>query len=1129
MGLTLNISPSSYTGFAKGTVFSFYTDVTSTTAFDAFLWNFGDGNYSRNPITTHVYEFPGTYNVSLNFYKNDGTVLTESAQVNVSFYLNESIIFEKIPPPTFAGHLNRYPFKINITSSSTDEHYIDLGAQFSKSYQYQEPENKWSFLRPQWRFLDLNGNQINSIKTKDTPIKIDQNGNISNSGLVVGVTGTAEFYFVDDFYNTDYYYNNTPYTVLIATLQTSGLKVFSDSLNTDSKTPGYANSLATITIPHIFTWREPDYLSISQNGVDGFNTGKIRFTNQINPFLVALKYNKNYIFDDVQDVNGVTVASLYEFANYFPDNNSQTIPISLSANRLSTGPQLTFNYIPSAIQFSFNDNNGFKTGGYFKGLFTCATSAIDAYIDGSVNVSLPFLYAKYTTPILWISNPQAGMMATTFYFNNTSLSAITNGYMDKYHVTYFDMPIKESTSSLTFFETNVNAVSGFHGINSIAALPSPTYHAWVADSELDKLYRINARGDILIEISLINIVNDNIDGLIDPRLKLSPAQVVVDSQQNVWVTLYDVPYILKFDSIGNYLGNIFIPENAVTSPQYNKTSNIDPNDPDVNLVEPTGIETDIDDNVWVTFSNPLCSLVIKYDGQTLEELNRIQYPEETRPQEIICDGLNNLWIVKRGNTGGSRGYLEKRDTYGNVLSSFGPFNNPNHITLDLNQNLWVTYGYNWVAKIDISDGQISTLQILGGDYSDRVPEWFDANVNADETSLEGITCDQKNRIFVINSIENKIFVIDANNVQIIDSFYINPKGFTFSLSAAQTPTQIGFDPWSKSAQAFGDWSGFRWINKYASKYYINSGYQKINNVFTKQITGTSDKFSFYSNDTYDLFKVNENFNLAQYMNNMTFQPLIKENENFYENFLGSIWGQKVETHEDIGVKSYEKISNFVNNQSDVDLCNVNALYSLAQQIGLNTDDFRINYPIAIQRLMDLLSINQSRLIGTILSDEQNFDKSSQYYNFNRGNILDPDTYVVNAGTPVILKTKALGKYKLIKTGPIDPTGESSLNKPSENVTSTYSLNDLANFLQLSNPWTNFYEFYEFLPSNNLIYSENVIDWDSEKLSFNRDALLAFLKNQIGGSVPDQYLKWDSDQGLMEFLFTYEIYKGLGLI
>jgi hypothetical protein len=1134
-------------GYANATNFEFSIDPAYANTYKAVLWNFGDGETSRNPFSSHQYKTPGVYNVHVSVYTNSGSSYTYSKQIEVNLFLNESIYFDIIPPPTFAGHLNRYPFKINITSSDTDDHYIDLGAQFSKSYQFQEPLNNWSFLRPQWKFLDLEGNQISSIKTQDTLIRIDDSGNISPDGYVIGVTGTAQFYFVDDLYNTDLYLQKQPYSTIIATLQTSAIRSIHDSLNLDSTTPSFANSLASVTLPHIFTWREPDFIRITQNGIVPISN--IRFTGQQNPILINFGFNKTFSKDDLVDGNGVEPSSEFEFPNYVPFDeetmfdlfSSTNIPFTLSAYDLK-GEGLNFSYSPSAKEFDFKDKDGFKTGGYYKGSFINETSTIDCYIEGNGYFPIPDISSRYINPVLWVSNPMAGMMGSAQYYYNKAASAVNLNYMDKVHVNTFNMPIVESFDDNTFFATNAFAVSGFHGIANIAALPGPSYHAWMVDSELNKLYRVNSVGDILINIDLNAVLNTLKYNLNPPPDFLIPDQVSpmglsLDSQKNVWVAFYDTPYVFKFDNLGNYItytnfNNIENVENPRflqwwrdQSDVYSTSMETDDNYP----IQPTFIETDLEDNVWVTYSNPFSGWLVKYLSSG-NVLNSIQYDGYTAPLEIACDSTNNIWICTDHSIGG--GYLEKRDTNGTLLSTYGPFAGINHLTLDRNQNPWFTFSYQWVGTVNSQNGRFSSINITDNSYSDKIPDWFYPDYDSEETALGGITSDINGKIYIINSIENKVFIVDSYTQSIEDRFRINPKGFVYTLSAEKAPTELEYNPWSKSAKAIGDWSGFRWANKYQEADYDNISYLKYNGTTYKAISGTTlpNYISFYPPNYYDIFKINENFDLGEQMKSLAFMPSLLESENLF-NFLGSIYGQAPFKHDDLGVLSYEKISNFVSNQSDIDTCDVDSLYDLAAAVDMNSDDFRLNFPLAIKRAMNILSVNQSRLFGGEMDDSFNFSSYNKHHNFNRGELLSSLTYTVTAGTPVILKPKSLNDYKLITTGQLHSNPEDVLdyNLISLNTEGNlnYSLDILAYSLNLGKEWEDYYEFYEFIPSENIVNTDNLIDWDN----FNADKqkYIEFLKNQRQGEYPDSYLKWDGDDGMMEFIFTYLFYKGLGLI
>lgn len=49
----------------------------------AWEWDFGDGNTSDEPNPTHVYEEPGTYEVTLTIEREDGTTFTDTTTITV--------------------------------------------------------------------------------------------------------------------------------------------------------------------------------------------------------------------------------------------------------------------------------------------------------------------------------------------------------------------------------------------------------------------------------------------------------------------------------------------------------------------------------------------------------------------------------------------------------------------------------------------------------------------------------------------------------------------------------------------------------------------------------------------------------------------------------------------------------------------------------------------------------------------------------------------------------------------------------------------------------------------------------------------------------------------------------------
>jgi hypothetical protein len=74
----------------------------------------------------------------------------------------------------------------------------------------------------------------------------------------------------------------------------------------------------------------------------------------------------------------------------------------------------------------------------------------------------------------------------------------------------------------------------------------------------------------------------------------------------------------------------------------------------------------------------------------------------------------------------------------------------------------------------------------------------------------------------------------------------------------------------------------------------------------------------------------------------------------FDDFIGGILGTEL-IHDEIGLKTYEKIANYVANTQDLDKCEIDFLESLGRFVGYN--DFaeeKYTYPEKIKRLVNLL-------------------------------------------------------------------------------------------------------------------------------------------------------------------------------
>ena len=1076
-------------GYEKATKFSFSVSPTPLSAVKFVKWIFGDGSESTDFSPEHLYILEGTYDPQVLVY-TETSIVSATTSIKINPYIDESIYFDFVPPPTFAGHYNRYPFVLHITSKTTDPHYIDLSAMFSRSYKHQETYNKWGFLRPEWRFLDIDGNIIDKIQTTDTVIKIDGNGNTSNDGTIVGVSGRAEFYFIDDLYNFDLATNNEQFTTIIATLESDKVPAKDDFIKTQTVVPGYANSKTTTFFPYVFQARVPQALKITENGIQAHVNPK--WSDVKTPVLVNPVFTTDFPDEWIDGIgNSVTYKPVEFFTKYFPIDDSE-IPITINVSNLSSL------FDPYDTKFIYKDDTNYKVSGYYKGSFiTDTVSALDCIISASANIPLPVLSSIYVYPILWVSNPEAKTMHTVQYFQQSNLSAASSINMSKAQIHTFDIPVVDSSD----YTNLAMAVTGFHGVYSMAVTPFPDYHVWAADAEKNWIYKYATTGEMLCSISLRSIVQQNNLGyLVDQQV--SPASIVLDSNKNIWVTLYDTVSTLKFDNQGNFL----FATTPLSTTGYSIPPNINPvwfnntqsypsstsETGDNNFIEPTGIDSDVNDNVWVSYSYFASGYVIKYDQNGLV-LNTLSFPTCSCPQEIVCDRNNNLWIVLSDIIWGDYGKIQKYNSNGVLLSSFNGIRQPNNATIDPKQNLWFTFDYDKVGKIDITSGSMTMINLSSKQVSPYTPDyWFDKTLNTDDTVFEGISTDYRGNVYIINSIENQIYILDQESMAYKDRFIVNPQGMLQYSATPFGPTLESYYMISKSLQAQGDWSGFRWINKY-----ISTKLPYGNSPVNTYITGNSQSLDFYKENPYPIYKINENFDMANYIKSLSLMPTIANSTYLLDTFLPAIYGKT--DPEDIGVKSYEKIANFLINQSDIDTCNIDQLYDLSQMVDMNSDDFQLSYPERIKRLVNLASINESLLWGSLSDKELDVPKM-----VIESSPINTTTFMVTAGVPMVLKTKSLGTYRLIQTGEI--YGQS-----------TYSIVYLVTSLGLDGrDWRTVYEFYVADAWKDQTYINNIIDWSNSL-------------NTVSSTLSTASIDWDTDQGVLETMFSYNLFKGLDFL
>jgi len=193
-------------------------------------------------------------------------------------------------------------------------------------------------------------------------------------------------------------------------------------------------------------------------------------------------------------------------------------------------------------------------------------------------------------------------------------------------------------------------------------------------------------------------------------------------------------------------------------------------------------------------------------------------------------------------------------------------------------------------------------------------------------------------------------------------------------------------------------------------------------VISGSVSGLSDTFDIYPYNYFDLYKKGEDFDGEAMYKSLRFQETLLDKEIFFGDFLGSIFGDENSDVEALSKKINERISNFVDNTTNIDTAEIVRLLSMSQMLdNSNTifDQNLVNFPNKIQRLVSLLSIKDSKLFGVQNKFAENFNSlgrtTNEIYGKNLGTKVDPYTYPVSPTENIVAYEKFSRKYILLNT------------------------------------------------------------------------------------------------------------------
>ena len=969
--------------------------------------------------------------------------------------MREALIFSSIPPPSEVSKRNRFPFTLTLSAPTTSDHVIDLYAQFSKSQPYRTPQPKYGNLLPQWQFTDTDGNTIQSITTTDTFI-------YNSTGGIIGVTGTAQFYYIDDLPTlTD------EYVLLWATLQASGLSVSYD--NEKIELAGYSNSLVAAAVPYVINDQPPAYLEITRNGSADIMSPK--WMNVEFPYTIVIKGN-------LGDCEGPGDPIIFSYPSGNDIGNLYPISIGL------TGLESNQVWNPDPSYFKKYDVDGFEIGGHTQGSVYSRVSGLNTAISAQVIVKYDPVIRD--TPYAWVSNPDNKTLNKIYYFKTLPPYILSSVLVS---------PITSSTDIfttpyLTSDGGDPMILTGYGGIFGIAV--DKCYNVWTTDAELDALFKFDVQGSLLSSIYLkTNADILSLDsGLSAADAGITPAGIAFDKSENIWVTFFDAASVVKFDSSGN-----FITAASITAPSAGPYEDL--------YAKPPQIDTDLNNDVWVTFANNNNSSIVKFSSNG-DLITAISVPIDSTPIDLIVDGTDNSFWVTNAYSHHLSGNVQKYNSDGSLISTWNLSEGyPSYITLDIEGKAWFNYGFYNVGCINSSSTAISSLVLSGGTLT-LSALYFDPTIQIDDQAHEGIACDSKNRIWVINSIENKVYVLSGENIFNNPTNYISfpiypDEKISWFNDTYGSEFYSASSTWIKSAQAFGDWTGFRWARKY--------GGLTSTSPITAVISGMSNLFNIKPliND-YDIRRFNESWDATSQIRSYALPDHINQNYNLFENLLGNMVGGLVSEKQQLGRTSYEKIANYVDRHADPDSSGIDQLYSLSDEIDMPIDNYQFDYPVEIKRLMDIISVDHQHLWGDRCKCVYNLNGAvkckhcGHEHDSNRGDEFSYLNYTVTGGTPFIVKHGLATKYRLVIP-------------PIKNTT-TYPLSTQSSVSWLlSSEYLN-YVFYDHISTYCNEQITGYINWDDTYTTLE----------ESNSSIDI----WYKDDGVIEEILNYMLHKGLDL-
>lgn len=960
----MNITSSTLTGYAHITPFN-VKEVDVTQIMLRRYWDMGDGTvYEGVQSVSHIYRSHGSYIITYNSVDIEGNKYVLNLQVDVALKIRDAVLFTQIPTEYADPGKPSDLFVVSVTCSQVDvDLYLNLHATNSKSLPaYSVRDNLWSDLIPKWSFLDKDFKRVESVKCDALPLTTY---NEYDNLVTYAQVGSAVFRFQDDMFVGIPHKSNP--LLLTATLQTSAFVNIQDSYIYNYKS--FANSeVCTATIAWQVNYLPVGSIKINANLVT--DQIPIQWAGFEIPLLITAR-----VAETAHTPKNNTSVNF----NYPVNNDTQESPLiirMLSANIDAHGTEI-FNEIdinlykpPTLLSFENTDSEGVRSAGYIftaikpmssfvcdNTMITCELEVVDSEALSSSELkefAYPIRYAPQ--PVAWLGNnleqklTEIKLVPFPVHPDKTLQASIDKTIIGT---------IKTSDCSITKKYTGYNyQITGETGIHSIAVDPGEPNNGVqstvvVVDSNLDCIYRVANDHTKIKTLQLSSVFT--YDSLTQ---NVAPVGLAIDSKRNIWVSLFNKYDVLKFDSNFNLIAS------AIPVLPFNKDSQFDG---DYNYKSPV-IETDSSDNIWVAYNSILDNCVVKYDYQG-KQLAVYELGKRRTCTGIVVDYNNEIWLSVYGSDISNTGVIINRDdSYiihldqnANIVEQVDlDCKNISHLTIDRKSNLWFVHGVRNIGYLDTNTKKIQSWNLNSSGTFNYITKLYSNPAARINEEIGGIAVDVHSRLWVLDSVYSNVHCFYADPEYLtttqlsgVTTVTVNPHSHVSHFISANNIVTNYTHAGTKSLNANGDFTGNRWYQKYAKT------------PISYTISGSSETFKISDiyNNPYMIRRVNESFDMSEYINSLMLPEYMQDFSFLREKFIKAAVGDNATTYDNLGVKVYERIANFLSNTSDVETCNISQLQSLATMLGVKANIFNTNIPCEIQRMLDIFSIPRSSLMG----------------------------------------------------------------------------------------------------------------------------------------------------------------------